>query len=99
MIIDIYQVTGDAPHGFAFRPHPEQSWKERQDHYCLAGRVEAEDLSEAYQQTQHVDGDWTEGAEHSRDKARSTAVGDVLITEEGKAFEVGRYGFDPIDIL
>jgi hypothetical protein len=99
MIIDIYQVTEDAPHGFAFRPHPEQSWKDRQDHYRLAGRVEAEDLSSAYKRTQHVEEDWTQDVEHSRDKARSTAVGDVLITEGGKAFEVGRYGFNPIDIL
>jgi len=99
MIIDIYQVTDDAPHGFAFRPHPEQSWKDRQDHYRLAGRVEAEDLSEAYKRTQHVDGDWTEGAEHSRDKARSTAVGDVFITPAGAAYEVGRYGFNEIALI
>lgn len=99
MIFDIYRVTEDAPHGFAFRLHPEQSWKDRQDHYRLAGRVEAGDLSEAYKRTHHVEGDWTQDSEHSRDKARSTPVGDVLITEEGKAFEVGRYGFNPIDIL
>jgi len=99
MTYDIYHVTEDAPHGFAFRPHPEQSWKDRREHYRLAGRVDAEDLSEAYKRTQHVEGDWTEDAEHSRERARSTAVGDVLITEEGKAFEVARYGFDRIDIL
>jgi hypothetical protein len=56
-------------------------------------------LSGAYKRTQHVEEDWTQDAEHSRDKARSTAVGDVLITEGGEAFEIGRYGFNSIDIL
>jgi hypothetical protein len=46
----------------------------------------------------HTEEDWTQDAEHSWDKACSTAVGDVLITE-GESLKGGYYGFNPIHIL
>lgn len=99
MTCDIYHVTEDAPHGYAFRPHPEESWNDRREKYRFAGSVDAESLSGAYKRTQHVGGDWTEEADHSRSVARSTSVGDVIITDEGEAYEVARVGFTEIEIV
>src|SRR5690606_32599798 len=60
----------------------------------LAAIVDTDDPEQAYRLTQHVDADWyAHPAVTAVVRSRSTSIGDVLETEEGRLLLVASFGF------
>ena len=59
--------------------------------------VDADEISDVFRLTNHIDSDWTKNEEVEMwsgvDTARSTSVGDVLVDERGKAYRVSSFGY------
>lgn len=68
------------------------------EEYTEVGTVDTNDLNEAYALTQNSDTSWVM---HNKTtckflQCRSTSVGDVIKTSEGKLFMVANFGFEEI---
>ena len=102
--LKIYHVSNEAPHGTAFFEHPE-SWAMRKEHYKLvaqgnmqvaAGRDHYDVLEEVFK-TENSQGSSTLFTiTEEETPRRSLSVGDVVVLDEDKPYEVGRVGFRPI---
>ena len=69
--------------------------------YEFVGYAKTDDLSVAYQLTNHIDHNWTENEDVSApvySEPRSTSVGDILVTDT-EIHIVARMGFEKLDDL
>lgn len=81
------------PEFLAFYQDPELQTLEFRRLY-LAAIVETNDPEIAYRLTQHVDRPWHESSQvRAVTRSRSTSVGDVLETEDGRLLLVAPFGF------
>jgi hypothetical protein len=66
--------------------------------YVLVAEVAVTNLERAYELTNHIDRDWTTNAGVAAhvSRVRSTSMGDVMQTADGKLHAVARFGFEEL---
>jgi hypothetical protein len=74
--------------------NPEQDMS-----YVKVADVEVDDLEHAFSTSNHIDSSWQENPNVLnlyKSHPRSTSVGDIMVTGEGKTFYVDSFGFKEI---
>lgn len=97
MLYTVHHANG---HGFRFEFEPG-GWVTGQGEFQTVAVVEAQSLDQVYEKTNTIECLWTENPQvkalPNGARQRSTSVGDVITTPEGKAFMVAPAGFEEID--
>jgi hypothetical protein len=82
-----------------FTPRPTVNrFKEHPNQWPVVAIVQANDLEHAYQLTNHIDEDWTQGPavqwlQADPEGHRSTSVGDIIVDPSGLAYAVANVGY------